>query len=221
MALEPVAPVSAAGKVEYTCPMHPEIIRSEPGSCPICGMALEPREVTGEEVNPELADMSRRFRASAALTLPILAFMISEMIPSHPLKEWLGSDALLWLQFALASPVMLWGGWPFFHRGWLSVKHRSLNMFTLIALGTGAAYLYSVFALLFPGTIPASFRNMAGELAVYLRAGGGDRNLSAAWPGARAACAQPDLQCDQIPAWLRAQDGAGYWDWRKRTRRAA
>jgi Cu+-exporting ATPase len=93
--------------------------------------------------------------------------MISEMIPSDPIKQWLGSGPSLWLQFALASPVVLWGGWPFFERGWLSVKNRSLNMFTLIALGTGAAYLYSVFALLFPAAIPASFRNMAGELAVY------------------------------------------------------
>jgi Cu+-exporting ATPase len=167
MALEPVSPVPLARKVEYTCPMHPEIIRPEPGSCPICGMALEPREVTGEEVNPELKDMSRRFWISVALTLPILAFMVSEMIPSHPLKQLLGSGPLLWIQFVLATPVVLWGGWPFFQRGWMSVKNRSLNMFTLIALGTGAAYFYSVFALLFPRAIPASFRNAAGELAVY------------------------------------------------------
>jgi Cu+-exporting ATPase len=167
MALEAAVPTYPAQPVEYTCPMHPEIIRSEPGSCPICGMALEPREVTGEEVNPELADMTRRFWVTTALTIPILTFMVSEMIPSDPLKQWLGSTASLWMQFVLASPVVLWGGWPFFHRGWLSIKHRSLNMFTLIALGTGAAYLYSVFALLFPGAIPASFRNMSGELAVY------------------------------------------------------
>jgi P-type Cu+ transporter len=167
MALEPAMPSVPQSRVEYTCPMHPEIIRAEPGSCPICGMALEPREVTGDEVNPELADMSRRFWISAALTAPIVALMVSEMIPSDPVKHWLGSGPSLWLQFALASPVVLWGGWPFFERGWLSVKNRSLNMFTLIALGTGAAYLYSVFALLFPAAIPASFRNMAGELAVY------------------------------------------------------
>jgi Cu+-exporting ATPase len=167
MALEPAVFTSPAQRVEYTCPMHPEIIRSEPGNCPICGMALEPREVAGEEVNPELADMTRRFWVSTALTIPILTFMVSEMIPSDPLKQWLGSTSSLWIQFALASPVALWGGWPFFHRGWLSLKHRSLNMFTLIALGTGAAYLYSIFALLFPRAIPASFRNMSGELAVY------------------------------------------------------
>ncbi len=167
MALEPAVPTAPVSRVEYTCPMHPEIIRPEPGSCPICGMALEPREVTGDEVNPELVDMTRRFWVSVALTLPILAFMVSEMIPSHPLNRWLGSTVSLWTQFALASPVVLWGGWPFFHRGWLSIKNRSLNMFTLIALGTGAAYGYSVFALLFPDSIPDSFRNMAGELAVY------------------------------------------------------
>jgi P-type Cu+ transporter len=167
MALEPAMPSVPQSRVEYTCPMHPEIIRSEPGSCPICGMALEPREVTGEEVNPELADMTRRFWISAALTAPIVLLMVSELIPSDPIKHWLGSGPSLWLQFALATPVVLWGGWPFFERGWLSVKNRSLNMFTLIALGTGAAYLYSVFALLFPAAIPASFRNMAGELAVY------------------------------------------------------
>ena len=166
MALEPANPF-AVSRVEYTCPMHPEIIRPEPGNCPICGMALEPREVTGEEVNPELADMTRRFWISTVLTLPILLLMVSEMIPSDPIKHWLGSGPSLWLQFVLATPVVLWGGWPFFERGWLSVENRSLNMFTLIALGTGAAYLYSLFALLFPSAIPASFRNMAGELAVY------------------------------------------------------
>jgi Cu+-exporting ATPase len=130
-------------------------------------MALEPRQITGDEENPELADMTRRFWISTALTAPILGFMVSELIPSHPLKNWLGSGASLWLQFALASPVVLWGGWPFFERGWLSVKNRSLNMFTLIALGTGAAYSYSVFALLFPEFIPTSFRDMSGELSVY------------------------------------------------------
>ena len=167
MALEPATPPAPATRLEYTCPMHPEIVRAEPGSCPICGMALEPRQVTGDEVNPELRDMTRRFRVSVLLTMPILALMISEMIPGDPLKHLLGSEPSLWLQFALATPVVLWGGWPFFERGWLSVRNRSLNMFTLIALGTGAAYAYSVFALLFPSAIPASFRNMAGELAVY------------------------------------------------------
>ncbi|MGI9075431.1 MAG: heavy metal translocating P-type ATPase [Bryobacteraceae bacterium] len=167
MSLDLVSSVPAGKRVEYTCPMHPEIIRDAPGSCPICGMALEPREVTGAEVNPELVEMSRRFWISLALTVPIFLLMVSELIPSDPLKHLLGSEPSLWFQFALATPVVLWGGWPFFQRGWSSVVNRHLNMFTLIALGTGASYLYSVFALLFPGWIPASFRNMAGDLAVY------------------------------------------------------
>ncbi|MDX2154859.1 MAG: copper-translocating P-type ATPase [Bryobacteraceae bacterium] len=147
--------------------MHPEIVRSEPGSCPICGMALEPREVTAEESNPELEDMTRRFWVSVAVTVPILAFMVSDLLPDNPLMHWLGMAASRWIQFALATPVVVWGGWPFFERAWASVKYRSLNMFTLIGLGTGAAYLYSVFALLFPGAIPPSFRTMGAEAPVY------------------------------------------------------
>ncbi len=158
---------AAKKKVEYTCPMHPEIVRTEPGSCPICGMALEPREVTQDEANPELVEMTRRFWVSVALTVPILAFMISALIPGDPLVRTVGMTMSQWVQFALATPVVLWGGWPFFHRAWLSIKNRSLNMFTLIGLGTGSAYLYSVFALLFPNFIPASFRSMGGDVAVY------------------------------------------------------
>ncbi|HLG97889.1 MAG TPA: heavy metal translocating P-type ATPase [Bryobacteraceae bacterium] len=162
----PAAP-SVSAAVEYTCPMHPEIVRSEPGACPICGMALEPRQVTGEEVNPELVDMTRRFWTGVVLTVPILSFMISELMPGHPLLHAVGMRTSQWAQFALATPVVLWGGWPFFQRAWTSVRNGSLNMFTLIGLGTGAAYLYSVFALLFPGAIPPSFRNMGGQIAVY------------------------------------------------------
>jgi Cu+-exporting ATPase len=153
--------------IEYTCPMHPEIVRSEPGACPICGMALEPRHGAGEEVNPELADMTRRFWTSVALTVPILMFMISEVIPGDPLIHAIGMRASQWVQFALATPVVLWGGWPFFQRAAASIRNRSLNMFTLIGLGTGSAYFYSVFALLFPGAIPASFRETAGQVALY------------------------------------------------------
>src|SRR5665213_239844 len=167
MALERVSMAPPASTTEYTCPMHPRIVRSEPGSCPICGMTLEPREVTGEEVNPELLDMTRRFKIGLGLTTPVLALMVSEFIPGDPLRHLLGPGPALWLQFALVTPVVLWGGWPFFQRGWASVINRHLNMFTLIALGTGASYLYSVFALIFPGLIPASFRGMRGELAVY------------------------------------------------------
>src|SRR5450432_2675506 len=160
-------PAKTAKPVEYTCPMHPEIVRNQPGPCPICGMALEPREVTGEESNGELVDMTRRFRISLALTAPILVLMVSGFIPKDPLKHLLGPTAALWLQFALSTPVVLWCGWPFFHRGWSSIVNRHLNMFTLIALGTGASYFYSVYALLFPRLIPESFHNMAGDLAVY------------------------------------------------------
>ena len=153
--------------VEYTCPMHPEVLRPEPGSCPICGMALEPRMVTLEEANPELADMRRRFWVSFALTLPILAFMASEVLPAQPLQRALPGRLALWIQFALATPVVLWGGLPFFQRAWASFRTRHLNMFTLIGIGTGAAYLYSVAATLFPGLFPDSFRHHGGDLAVY------------------------------------------------------
>ncbi|HEU4693348.1 MAG TPA: heavy metal translocating P-type ATPase, partial [Vicinamibacterales bacterium] len=165
MALEPVdfAPVT---KTEWTCPMHPEIVRDEPGSCPICGMALEPRTVTLEDRNPELEDMTRRFRWSAVITAPILAFMVSEFLPGQPLQRMVPHGWLNWIQLALASPVVLWGGWPFFVRGWASIVNRHLNMFTLIALGVGAAYAYSVVATFAPGLFPDSFR-MMGEVAVY------------------------------------------------------
>jgi Cu+-exporting ATPase len=168
MALEPATVAPPKIRTEYTCPMHPEIVRDEPGSCPICGMALEPRSVVLEEDNPELRDMTRRFWISVALTLPILLLMVSEMLPAKPLQNLLGPVLLLWVQFVLATPVVIWGGWPFFVRGWQSVVNRHLNMFTLIALGTGAAYAYSVAATLFPGIFPEAFRDRhTGALAVY------------------------------------------------------
>ncbi|MDQ2948019.1 MAG: heavy metal translocating P-type ATPase, partial [Acidobacteriota bacterium] len=158
----PVQPTASTSLVEYTCPMHPEVRQLGPGSCPKCGMDLEPVEITAtDEASPELDSMSRRFWISLALTLPFVAFMVSELFPGNPLRH------SPWLDFGLASVVVLWGGWPFFVRGWQSVLNRRLNMFTLIALGTGASYLYSVFALLFPALIPASFRTMTGELALY------------------------------------------------------
>jgi P-type Cu+ transporter len=165
MALEPVD-VAPTTKVEWTCPMHPEIVRDEPGSCPICGMALEPRTVTLEDRNPELEDMTRRFRWSAGITAPILAFMVSEFVPGQPLQRTLPHGWLNWILLVLASPVVLWGGWPFFVRGSASVVNRHLNMFTLIALGVGAAYTYSIVATLAPNLFPDSFR-MMGEAAVY------------------------------------------------------
>ncbi len=143
---------------EFTCPMHPEIVQKGPGTCPKCGMALEPRQATsGEpEENPELADMSRRFWLSLALTVPVTALAAGERMP--------------WLQCALAAPVVLWGGWPFFVRGWRSVRTRQLNMFTLIALGTGAAYAYSLAAVAAPGAFPATFRSHGGHVPAYFEA---------------------------------------------------
>ena len=168
MALEPVHIAALATKTEWTCPMHPEIVRAEAGACPICGMALEPRTVSIEEDNPELRGMSRRFWISVALTSPILALMISDILPGRPLQNWLGASSLVWLQFLLATPVVLWGGWPFFVRGWQSVLNRHLNMFTLVAIGTGAAYFYSVVATLFPGIFADAFRDHhSGAQAVY------------------------------------------------------
>src|SRR5579884_1089746 len=167
MALEPEV-AAAPTKVEYTCPMHPEIIRPGPGSCPICGMALEPRTVTaGEEENPELRDMTRRFWTSLVLTVPLMFLAMSDMIPGQPVQHALAPQWIVWIECLLATPVVLWGGWPFFQRGWASIKNRSSNMFTLIALGTGVAYLYSVIATLAPGIFPASFRGESGTPAVY------------------------------------------------------
>ena len=171
MALEPAVPAGSATKTEYTCPMHPEVVRQEPGSCPHCGMALEPRTVTAEdEANPELIDMSRRFWISLVLTLPVFVLAMTEMLPGHPLQRALGESMIVWLQFLLSTPVVLWGGWPFFQRGWGSLVNRSLNMFTLIAIGTGAAYFYSVVAALLPGIFPPSFRGVEGEVAIYFEA---------------------------------------------------
>ena len=163
------APV-AAGAAEWTCPMHPEIVRTEPGSCPICGMALEPRTISLEdEPNPELDDMTRRFQASVALTVPVFLLAMSEFLPGS-LGRLVPPSALAWVQLVLATPVVLWGGWPFFVRGWHSVTNRSLNMFTLIALGVGVAYIYSVIATVFPGLFPHSFRMHNGHVGVYFEA---------------------------------------------------
>jgi Cu+-exporting ATPase len=171
MALELAIPTQPVTRVEYTCPMHPEIVRSAPGSCPICGMALERRDaVVDQEENPELVSMTRRFWVSVALTIPILALAMSDLIPGQPLQHILSPRAIGWIELILATPVVLWAGWPFFERGWASIVNRSLNMFTLIALGTGTAYAYSVVAVLFPGIFPASFRVMAGSVPIYFEA---------------------------------------------------
>lgn len=173
MMLEPSALAPSVVRREYTCPMHPEIIRSEPGSCPICGMALEPREITDAEANSELTDMSRRFWTSVTLAVPMLALMASELIPGMPLQHMLSVRAWAWIELALATPVVLWCGWPFFERAWQSVVHRSPNMFTLIALGTGSAYFYSLFATVAPQVFPASFRQPNGEIGLYFEPAAG------------------------------------------------
>ncbi len=170
MALEPVDLFAMTERVEYTCPMHPQIVRDQPGSCPICGMALEPRNVTANPSNPELDNMTRRFWIGVVLTIPLLAVMVSDILPGHPLQYFLPGQLLGWIEFALATPVVLWAGWPFFERGWASIVHRSPNMFTLIAIGTGAAYLYSVAAVVAPGIFPSTFRDMSGNLGLYFEA---------------------------------------------------
>ena len=156
MSLESESPAQRETKREYTCPMHPQIVRSAPGSCPICGMALEPRIVTLQEDNPELHDMTRRFWIALALSAPLLAIAMGSMLRPH---SFMGAS-LPWLELILATPVVLWCGWPFFQRGWASIVNRSTNMFTLIAMGTGVAYVYSIVATLFPQIFPASFRSM-------------------------------------------------------------
>ncbi len=172
MALEPlVTPAAPAVKTEYVCPMHPEIVRDEPGDCPICGMALEPRTVTlEEEANPELEDMRRRFWISAALSVPVfLSAMAAEFWP-HAMAEFIAPRLRQALEMLLATPVVLWGGWPFFVRGWQSVVTRNLNMFTLIALGVGVAWLYSTIAVLLPGIFPETVLNEMGVVPVYFEA---------------------------------------------------
>lgn len=170
MALEPATIEAPSSRTEYTCPMHPQIVRDAPGSCPICGMALEPRTVSVGDENPELVSMTRRFWIGAALTLPLLAVMVSDILPGHPIQHLLSGALLGWIEFALATPVVLWAGWPFFERGWQSVIHRSPNMFTLIAIGSGSAYLYSVAAVVAPSIFPAAFRDRSGNLGFYFEA---------------------------------------------------
>ncbi|HEY7616337.1 MAG TPA: HAD-IC family P-type ATPase, partial [Terriglobales bacterium] len=169
MALEPETPVPT--RIEYTCPMHPEIVRPGPGTCPICGMGLEPRTVTAqEEENPELRDMTRRFWTSLVLTAPLLGVAMADMSPGVPVQDALPPGWLPWIELLLATPVVLWGGWPFFQRGWTSVVNHSTNMFTLIAMGTGVAYVFSVIATVVPRIFPASFLGMSGTPPVYFEA---------------------------------------------------
>ncbi|MEK6333903.1 MAG: heavy metal-binding domain-containing protein, partial [Acidobacteriota bacterium] len=145
MALEPVTVAAPREKIEYTCPMHPQIVRDAPGSCPICGMALEPRTISlADEENHELVDMRRRFWLSAALSIPVFAIGMSDLIPGAPLERVAAMSTWSWIQLVLATPVVLWGGWPFFVRAWQSIVNRSPNMFTLIGLGVAVAFAYSL-----------------------------------------------------------------------------
>src|ERR1700693_4039654 len=160
------APVPA-GTI-YTCPMHPQIRQAGPGHCPICGMALEPELATTTGVNPELVDMTRRFWIALVLSIPVVALEMGGHLAN--LHMLLGRNVSNWLQFVFATPVVLWAGWPFFVRGWRSILTRNLNMFTLIALGTGVAWIYSVIATLAPDIFPAAFRGPEGTVAVYFEA---------------------------------------------------
>jgi Cu+-exporting ATPase len=171
MALESLAPIQPVSKTEYVCPMHPQIVRSEPGNCPICGMTLEPRVVSaGDEASPELADMTRRFWISVALALPLIVIEMSDMIPGQPLARVMPGLVRTGIELALATPVVLWAGAPLFVRGWDSIVNRSLNMFTLIGMGIGVAYGYSLFAAVLPNLFPDSFRMADGTAPVYFEA---------------------------------------------------
>lgn len=167
---EPVAPVE--GDVEYTCPMHPEVVQLGPGTCPKCGMALERKVVSGSEdpaAKAELADMERRFFSSAAMTLPLFTLAMSDLIPGDPVLRVIGARPLAWIQLALATPVVLWGGWPFFERAAKSIEARSPNMFTLVAMGTSAAFVFSVIVTLVPEAFPPSMWS-GSRLPVYFEA---------------------------------------------------
>ena len=180
----------------WTCPMHPEIVRDGPGGCPICGMALEPMTpAAGDESSPELADMTRRFWVGVALSVPLLVMAMAE----HVVPGWhqaLASRTAIWVQLALATPVVLWCGAPFFRRGWQSLVNRHLNMFTLIALGTGVAYLYSLVATLAPRHLPGLVPRARGRRPGLFRGGCGHRHAGAARAGARTARPLADIRCD-------------------------
>lgn len=170
MALEPESPSAPAERTEYTCPMHPDVVQDHPGNCPKCGMALEARTVIADEENPELKDMTRRLLVSAALAVPLFLLAMSRMMLAEIFSPWASGQTLALTEFALATPVVLWGGWPFFVRMWQSIVYRSLNMFTLIGIGTGTAYVYSTIATFLPNVFPVSFRSHHGSVDLYFEA---------------------------------------------------
>ena len=172
MALERNPTYRTPAKIIYTCPMHPEVVQDQPGACPKCGMALEPNSVAGgmaEDANPELQDMTRRFWWSAAFTLPVFVLAMAHMIPALGAQPWVTGDVSRWLQFVLTIPVVCWAGWPFFQRGWRSLLSMNLNMFTLIAIGVGAAFLFSAVAMLLPGIFPHTMHH-GGKVGIYFEA---------------------------------------------------
>ena len=170
MALEPMEVTAPSTRTVYTCPMHPEVKQDEPGACPKCGMALEATTVTVEEKNPELKDMARRFWVALALTVPVFAVALTHMVPALKAMHIFSTRTAGWIEFVLSTPVVLWAGWVLLKRGWNSVVNRSLNMFTLIGMGVGVSYLYSVVALLFPQIFPPTFRDAGGQIATYFDA---------------------------------------------------
>src|SRR5664279_4649192 len=165
---------ASVAKPIYTCPMHPEVQQDHPGNCPKCGMTLEPKTVTtstDEAENAGLRDMTRRFKVGAILALPVFVLAMAHLIPALGRQSWVDGDASRWLQFALATPVVWWAGWPFFQRGWRSVVTRHLNMFTLIAIGVSAAFVFSAVAMLMPGLFPPTMLHM-GKVSIYFEAAG-------------------------------------------------
>lgn len=171
MALEPIARTEQSSQRKYVCPMHPEIVRDAPGNCPKCGMALEPRQISSEETeNRELSDMKRRFWLCLILTFPVFVIAMGHGLVETWLSPWFSTQDIRVLEFVLATPVVLWGGWPFFQRGWQSLRHLNLNMFTLIAMGIGVAWIYSVTATFFAGLFPPTVRNADGTVDVYYEA---------------------------------------------------
>jgi Cu+-exporting ATPase len=199
MALEPDSVQPLPTKTEYVCPMHQEIVQAEPGTCPTCGMALEPRTVTvAEELNPELVDMARRFWVALAPAAVVFLLAMSHMMPGHPVQHLLSDTQSAWVQLVLSTPVVLWAGWPFFQRGWASIVHRSPNMFTLIAIGTGTAYLYSVLRDALPRRwIPPSFHLESGAVPVYFEAAAVITCPGALRAGIGTASQESHDRCDQ------------------------